>query len=291
MNRREFHKLSLAAAITPLFAPGAAFAQAPAAKQRFAVMLWILSKTAPLEQRLETLAAAGYDSGELVLEWRDWTAAQRASIVAKKNELKLGFDVMFPSSTPLTDATARTKLQDEIKAAIPIAHEIGCNRFSFKSGPRVAGISQEQHNAVIADSLKAAIDASENKFEMLLEPIDVIEDKRQAINSVSDAFAVTRAVGNPQLKVLYDFYHEQRGSGNMMEKLEKNFDQVGLVHIADVPGRHRPGTGEIDYPNIYRKLAALNYTGYITMEFYTEGDQVAELKAAKQEALTAMQKS
>jgi len=89
---------------------------------------------------------------------------------------------------------------------------------------------------------------------------------------------------------LYDLYHEQRGSGNLIEKLEKNIDQVGLVHIADVPGRHKPGTGEIDYANVYRKLAQLKYDRYIAMEFYaaSEAENVAELKAAKAEVLSVM---
>ena len=63
------------------------------------------------------------------------------------------------------------------------------------------------------------------------------------------------------MRVLYDVYHEQREFGNLIEKFEKNIEQVGLVHIADVPGRHEPGTGEINYLNIYRKLAQLNYRG------------------------------
>jgi len=63
--------------------------------------------------------------------------------------------------------------------------------------------------------------------------------------------------------------------GNLIEKLEKNIDQVGLVHIADVPGRHQPGTGEINYASIFRKLAELKYDRYAAMEFMPVGDPVA----------------
>jgi hydroxypyruvate isomerase len=86
---------------------------------------------------------------------------------------------------------------------------------------------------------------------------------------------------------LYDFYHEQRGYGNLIEKLEKNMDIIGLVHIADVPGRHEPGTGELDYNNIYRKLAELKYNRMITMEFYPTQDPVSTLKAARLQAQNA----
>jgi hydroxypyruvate isomerase len=95
-------------------------------------------------------------------------------------------------------------------------------------------------------------------------------------------------VGSPHIKVLYDIYHEQRQFGNLIEKFEKNIDQVGLIHIADVPGRHEPGTGEINYMNIYRKLAELKYTGTICMEFYPSGDIVETLRRARDTAKTLL---
>ena len=89
------------------------------------------------------------------------------------------------------------------------------------------------------------------------------------------------------MKFLYDFYHEQIAEGNLIEKLEKNIGLVGVVHIADVPGRHEPGTGEINYPNIFRKLAELKYGGYAAMEFIPSGDTVASLRAAREMAVRA----
>jgi hydroxypyruvate isomerase len=87
------------------------------------------------------------------------------------------------------------------------------------------------------------------------------------------------------VKVLYDLYHEQRGMGNLIEKLEKNIDEVRLIHVADVPGRHEPGTGEINYRNIYKKLTELHYTGMIAMEFYPTGDVMETLRKAREEAM------
>jgi hydroxypyruvate isomerase len=75
------------------------------------------------------------------------------------------------------------------------------------------------------------------------------------------------------------------GFGNLIEKLEKNIDIIGLIHVADVPGRHEPGTGEINYENIYRKLVELKYRKMVAMEFYPMGDPVAGLKAARSAAL------
>jgi hydroxypyruvate isomerase len=83
------------------------------------------------------------------------------------------------------------------------------------------------------------------------------------------------------VKFLYDFFHEQIAEGNLIAKLQKNIDLVGLVHIADVPGRHEPGTGEINYPNIFRKLRELNYRGNIAMEFLPTGETVSRLASGQ----------
>jgi hydroxypyruvate isomerase len=124
--------------------------------------------------------------------------------------------------------------------------------------------------------------------QIVIEPIDPLENPKMYLTSVSEAFDIVRAVGSPQVRVLYDFYHEQRAYGNLIEKLEQNIDLVGLVHIADVPARHEPGTGEIDYANIYRKLAQLKYDKFITMEFYPSQEPVATLRKARVEAQEAM---
>jgi len=72
-----------------------------------------------------------------------------------------------------------------------------------------------------------------------------------------------------------------------MEKLPKCIRKLALVHIADVPGRHEPGTGEINYENIFRKLGELNYTGMVAMEFLPSSDPVEKLRVAREAALRA----
>jgi hydroxypyruvate isomerase len=102
---------------------------------------------------------------------------------------------------------------------------------------------------------------------------------------VAEGFEIIKAVDHPQVQLLYDFFHEQIAEGNLIEKLEKNIKYTGLVHIADVPGRHQPGTGEINYDNIYRKLTQLKYDRIVAMEFLPTGDPVAELSHAREMAL------
>jgi hydroxypyruvate isomerase len=118
--------------------------------------------------------------------------------------------------------------------------------------------------------------------EILLENIDPEENPKYFLTSVSEGLQIVREVNRPGVRFLYDFFHEQISEGNLIAKLDQGIDLVGLVHVADVPGRHAPGTGEINYANIFRKLGQLDYRCYIAMEFLPTGDPVEELRAARE---------
>ncbi|MDE1177909.1 MAG: TIM barrel protein [Edaphobacter sp.] len=294
MNRREFSRLSAAASLATLLPGHKALASNAAMPpvsggQKFSVMLWSLPKGLSFDQRLELAAAAGFNGVEVGNEYEKWTKDEWKHNLDKLHELGLAVDSAVPGRNPLANHAKRQALHDDLMAAIPGAKELGCKQFIYTAYTRVPGQTPEQQRAAIVDSLKYAADLLEkDEIEIVLEPIDLLEYKDEAVNSVAEAFEITRAVGSPRIKVLYDFYHEQRQAGNLIEKLEKNIDQVGLVHIADVPGRHQPGTGEVNYSNIYRKLAELHYDRYICMEFSPVGDPVKVLKAARLEAIEAM---
>ena len=102
-----------------------------------------------------------------------------------------------------------------------------------------------------------------------------------AFSRVEDAMNLLEEVGSSRIKLLLDVYHAQIEEGNVVSIIRQCRDHIGHVHIADVPGRHEPGTGEINYGNIYRKLAQLNYRHVAAMEFKPTGDPVEALRAAK----------
>ena len=107
------------------------------------------------------------------------------------------------------------------------------------------------------------------------------------LTSVSEAFDMIREVNSPQVRVLYDFYRGSAPGGNLIEKLEKNIDLVDYVCTFRMYRAPQPGTGEIDYLNIYRKLGQLKYDKFITMEFYPTQDPVATLRKARLDARQA----
>ena len=292
MRRREFVGACLGAAVasplaTTAFTSSSGTPKVPASGPSFklSIMLWTVYEKLPFEQRLEKVAEAGYHAVELVNEFKDWSKAQFASARALKNKLGIEIDGTCGIWPTFADAGDREKTLKALEDFIPTMKELECTRLITQTGNKVPGLGPEQMRANCIETLQRAGDiAAKNNIEILVENIDPEENPKYFLLYSAEGFDIVRSVGNPHVKFLYDFYHEQIAAGNLIEKLEKNIDLVGLVHIADVPGRHEPGTGEINYESIFRKLGQLKYSGYAAMEFMPQGDTVAALRKAREQA-------
>ena len=257
------------------------------------VMLWTVFTDLPFEQRLEKVAEAGYRNVELVGEYDKWTEDEFERANRKRKELGITFDCTAGLKHGVSNPEHREPLLAELRQVLPIMEQIECPSMILLSGDRIPELSREAQHQSSIDTLKAAVALVEGKsingkpVRLLLETIDPEENPRYYLTEIVEALDVVEAVGHPQVQLLYDFYHEQITAGNLIRKLEKSIRHLGLVHIADVPGRHEPGTGEINYQNIFRKLAELNYTGMAAMEFHPSGDPVTQLRVARDMALRA----
>jgi hydroxypyruvate isomerase len=250
------------------------------------VMLWTVYEKLPFDQRLEKVAEAGYSAVELVEEYKNWNPEDFSKFRAKKRDLGLKVDATSGISHSLCDPAQRGAFLNEVRAKLPVLEELECGKLIILSGDKVPGQSHQQMHDNCIESLKRAADiTAPKKVGLLLENIDPEENPKYFLTSVSEGFEIIRSVGAPHVKFLYDFFHDQIAEGNLLAKLEKNLALVGVVHVADVPGRHDPGTGEINYPNIFRKLGQLGFNGYVAMEFIPEGEAVAALIAAREMAM------
>jgi hydroxypyruvate isomerase len=259
---------------------------AGAAPFKLSVMLWTVFRGQPFAQRLDKVAEAGFPAVELVDEFKGWTKDDFAAARRKKRELGIEFDATAGVWHQLPDAGERDAFLQNLRDFIPTLRELECSRLILQTGNTVSGLSPAAMRENCIETLKRASDiAAQNNIELLIENIDPEENPKYFLTSSAVGFEMIRAVGNPHVKFLYDFFHEQIAEGNLIAKLQKNIERVGLVHIADVPGRHEPGTGEICYPNIYRKLAELGYDRYVAMEFLPQGEPVAALRAAREMAV------
>jgi hydroxypyruvate isomerase len=224
-------------------------------------------------------------------EFGRWSEDDWTRILAHMRQLNITVDATAGMKLGFADPAGTDAFLAELKTLIPMVQRLGCGQIILLSGKRIEAAAPSAQHAASIETLKRAADILTTAgLTAVIEPIDRLENPTIYLDGVTEAFEIVRAVASPRIKVLYDLYHEQRSQGNLIEKLEKNIDQVGLIHVADVPGRHEPGTGEIHYSNIYRKLAELHYSGIIAMEFYPSGDVVETLRRAREEASSAFNK-
>jgi len=292
MNRRTFNQILVGAGLGSLSAPSllsaapnAAQSSSATAPFKISIMLWTVFRHLSFEQRLEKVSEAGFHAVELVGEFKNWTDADYRRFNRKKRQLGIVFDTTAGLKHGVADPNEREAFLKEFRSMLPICDKLECPHIIVLSGNRVPGLTHEQMHDSCIEGLNRAADIIKGKnLKIFVENIDPEENPKYFLTSVAEGFEVMKAVDNPQVRFLYDFYHEQIAEGNLIEKLEKNIDLVGLCHIADVPHRHQPGTGEINYNNIYKTLARLNYGRYIAMEFLPDGNAVEVLRTAREHA-------
>lgn len=288
MNRREFARTVAGTAIETALPARHLYSRssdaAPAIK--LSVMMWTVFRDSPFEDRLERIAAAGYRAVELVDEFEKWSDGDYRRFNARKRSLGLTFDATAGVSKGIADPGGGDAFLSELKTFLAVAEKLECPRVIILSGDRIGGLAHRVQHETCVETLKRAAEvAFRQNVTLLLENIDPEESPEYFLTSAAEGLEIVRKVDHPHIKFLYDFYHEQIAEGNLIEKLEKNIDYVGLVHIADVPGRHQPGTGEINYENIFRKLAELKFTNYAAMEFEPVGDPDSALRSAREMAV------
>jgi len=296
MNRRTFSKtlaggmLGAATLARGPLDPAAAGSGLVESPFKISIMIWTVFHGLPFEQRLEKVAEAGYRAVELVTETSKWSEDDFRRYNKKRGELGITFDTTCSVRHGVGDPSVREGFLADVREQLKIMEKIECRTLNVMSGNVVPGLSPEAQHASCVEGMKRAAELVDGKgITLLLENIDLEENPHYYMWSMPDAFKIIDEVNHPQVKVLYDFFHAQISGGNLISNLQKHIDKVGLAHIADVPGRHQPGTGEINYLNIYRKLAELNYNRYVAMEFFPIGDPVKILAQARHEALQTAQ--
>lgn len=283
MDRRSFVRAGLAA--------GGALALAAQSKPKIqsSVMLWTLKGT--FEQKLEKAAAAGVQSVELVAEHIQWTNAQVAEAKKRARSLKLGMDTII--ATPdwkgrpvsMVKPAEREGFLKDVRQAIEWAKKLEIPQIILMSGDEVPGVPRADQYASLLEGTKRAGDlAAQAGVTLIVEPLNNKVDHRGFfLTNCVDGLQLVKEVNNPHVKLLFDLYHEQVQLGNVTRSAVAAAPWVAVYHVADNPGRNDPGTGEMNYANIYAAIKKSGYSGYVTMEYLPKGDEVTSLKKSLQE--------
>jgi len=146
------------------------------------------------------------------------------------------------------------------------------------SGIKPENVSDEDaENTLISNLQYAAEKLKGANIKLLIEPINNYDIPGFILNSTKKAIGIMDAVGSDNIYLQYDIYHAQRMEGELLGNISKYFDRIAHIQIADNPGRNEPGTGEINYKNIFKSLNRLNYQGWVGCEYKPAKDTVLGL--------------
>ena len=178
------------------------------------------------------------------------TPTSKAIAAAKQHGIH--FDATAGLHNGIGNPAVRDAFLSELKQALTPMEKLSCPAMIVLSGNVVPGLSHQastqlHRRAETRHDLDTRKQIDGQPMRLLLECIDPEENPKYFLQSAAEAIEIVRAVNHPQVQFLYDLFHEQIAEGNLIEKLDKHIDLIGLIHIADVPGRHEPGTGEINY--------------------------------------------
>ncbi len=160
------------------------------------------------------------------------------------------------------------EFQEGVARAIDYARALGCWQINCLAGITPQGVSASRARDVFVDNLRyAAPRVAEHGIKLLIEPINTFDIPGFFLTNTTQALAIMDEVNHPNLYLQYDIYHMQLMEGNLANTIDKNLARIAHMQVADVPGRHEPGTGEINYPFLLQHLDTIGYQGWIGCEY------------------------
>lgn len=240
---------------------------------KFAANLSFLFTDRPFPERFAHAAAWGFAGVEYLFPY-DWPAHQIAACLQAAGVEQVLFNLP-PGNWAAGDRGLaclpgrRGEFIEGVEQAMDYAVQLDCPRVHCMAGLRPAGVAETELAATYIANVQFAADRfAEIGATVMLEPINSrIDMPGYWLDDVEKAFCLLAAVDRSNVKLQLDLYHAQIIQGDLARTLEANIDRIGHIQIADNPGRHEPGTGEIHYPFLFSLLDRLGYAGWVGCEY------------------------
>ena len=249
---------------------------------RLAANLSMMFNELPFLDRFAASAKAGFEAVEFLFPYDFPAAAIRQRL--DDADLKQVLFNMPPGNWAagergLASLPGRTQeFRDNVAIALDYAGALGCSLIHCMAGIPPAGTSHTTAAALFAANLAWAGErALAQSVRLAIEPINHRDMPGYHLSSIAQGAAIVQAIGVDRIGLQFDIYHCQTTEGDITKRLEAVLPLVAHMQIADVPDRHEPGTGEIGWEYVFRRIDELGYAGWIGCEYRPAGDTVAGL--------------
>ncbi|MDQ7729570.1 hydroxypyruvate isomerase [Halomonas sp. SpR8] len=239
---------------------------------KFAANLSMMFTEVDFLDRFQAAAGAGFEGVEYLFPY-DYTAAE-----IKERLVANGLTQVL-HNLPAGDWAAGERgiachpdrveeFRVGVDRAIEYATALGCKQVNCLAGIQPQGVSDDEARSTLIENLRYAAEKLKSAGILLLaEPINTRDIPGFFLNRTEQALALFDEVGSGNLKLQYDIYHMQIMEGDLAPTIEKHLGCIAHVQLADNPGRHEPGTGEINYSFLFAHLERLGYDGWIGCEY------------------------
>ena len=239
---------------------------------KFAANLTFLFNELPFMERFAAAAHAGFKAVEYMAPY-PYVAHELKAALHANGLVQALFNLPAGDWDNGERGTAcipgrEAEFRDGVARAIAYAQTLDCKKINCLSGKLPAGVSREAARTALIGNLTYAAAALKREGIMLvMEPINSFDIPGYFVNRTAEALDILDAVGSDNLFIQYDVYHAQRMEGELGNTLKNHLSRIGHIQIADTPGRHEPGTGEINYAWLLRHIDAIGYDGWIGCEY------------------------
>lgn len=254
---------------------------------KFAANLSMLFQELPVIERFGAAANAGFHAVEFLFPY-EYPVEQLQAELTRHNLIQVLFNLPAGNWAAgdrgmAVDPSRREEFAAGVEKALLYAKALGVPQVNCLAGKAPASVSEKEQRATLVQNLRLAADrlATAN-VRLLVEHINYRDMPGFTLNTTAQVLSVLDEVAHPNIFLQYDIYHAQRMEGELMTTFEKNKDRIAHIQIADNPGRHEPGTGEINYRYVLAALDRMGYDGYVGLEYIPSGDTVSSFKWIKE---------
>lgn len=176
-----------------------------------------------------------------------------------------------------------SEFRDGVGLAVEYARALGCAQINCLIGNPDKSVAQNKTDEIVVANLSyAARELAKANIRLLVEPINKYDMPAFYLQTTRQALELMDWVASPNLFIQYDIYHMQRMEGELAQTMETLLQKIAHIQVADNPGRHEPGTGEINYDYLFRALDKMGYRGWIGCEYKPATTTAAGLSWIKQ---------
>jgi hydroxypyruvate isomerase len=249
---------------------------------KFAANLTMLFTEVPFMERFASARDAGFSAIEYLFPYEFDAVELKAQL--RQNRLT---QVLFNLPAGKWEEGERgiaanpervEEFRTGVVKAVEYALELGVGGLNCLAGKRMRGYDDDKQWSTLVENVRyAAKELHKNGLRLMIELINHFDIPSFFLNRTEQILKLIDDAGMPNVFVQYDVYHAQREEGELAATLRKHIDKIGHIQIADNPGRHQPGTGEINYQFILKEIDASGYQGHIGLEYAPIPDSKSSL--------------